>query len=220
VLHRLRGSPILNAVQQPSLPCRLSALGIVNALGVGADEVWARLLDGEPSRLVDRDDLAAERVLRVGAVGDVLPGIPARLAPFDCRNNAMALCALSQIEPAIARAISGYGAERIGVVMGTSTSGVSDAELAIGHELREGGLTPTFAYAQLEFGGLASFVAGYLGVQGPAYSLSTACSSGGARAGVGAVALAARHLRRRDRGRRRHAVRTHRGWLHGALGRV
>jgi 3-oxoacyl-[acyl-carrier-protein] synthase-1 len=62
--------------------------------------------------------------------------------------------------------------------MGTSTSGVSDAEDAIAHHRRYGGLTPSFDYAQLEFGGLASFVAEYLGTTGPAYTLSTACSSG------------------------------------------
>jgi 3-oxoacyl-[acyl-carrier-protein] synthase I len=173
-----------------STPCRLSALGIVNALGIGADEVWARLLDGEPSRLVDRDDLAADRVLRVGAVNDPLPRIPERLAIYDCRNNAMALAALSQIEPAIVRALREHGAERVGVVMGTSTSGVSDAEDAIRHELREGGLTPNFDYAQLEFGGLASFAAEFLGACGPAYSLSTACSSG-ARALASARSLLA-----------------------------
>ena len=158
--------------------CRLSALGIVTALGSGGDEVWSRLLDGEPSRLVDRADLVPDRVLRVGAVHDPLPRIPARLAAFDCRNNAMALAALAQIEEPIARALREHGAERVGVVMGTSTSGVADAEGAIRHELSEGGLTPTFDYAQLEFGGLASFAADYLGVRGPAYSLSTACSSG------------------------------------------
>ncbi|HKA16384.1 MAG TPA: beta-ketoacyl-ACP synthase, partial [Myxococcota bacterium] len=158
--------------------CRLSALGIVTALGASADEVWSRLLDGEPSRLVDRDDLAPHRVLRVGAVNDPLPRIPERLAAFDCRNNAMALAALSQIAEPIAGAIRDHGPERVGVVMGTSTSGVSGAEEAIRHELTEGGLTPTFDYAQLEFGGLTSFVAEHLGVRGPAYSLSTACSSG------------------------------------------
>ena len=173
-----------------STPCRLSALGITTALGNGADEVWARLLDGEPSRLIDRDDLAPGRVLRVGAVHDPLPRVPERLAEYDCRNNAMALAALAQIEDPIARALREHGAERIGVVMGTSTSGVSDAESAIAHELREGGLTPTFHYAQLEFGGLASFAAEYLGVRGPAYSLSTACSSG-ARALASARSLIA-----------------------------
>ena len=168
-------------------PCRLGALGIVTALGASADAVWARLLDGEPSRLVDRDDLAPDRVLRVGAVHDPLPRIPERLAEYDCRNNAMALAALAQIEEPIARALREYGAERVGVVMGTSTSGVSSAEEAICHELREGGLTPTFDYAQLEFGG---FAADYLGVRGPAYSLSTACSSG-ARALASARSLLA-----------------------------
>src|SRR5262249_29907656 len=158
--------------------CRLSALGIVTALGASADEVWSRLLDGEPSRLVDRDDLAPHRVLRVGAVNDPLPRIPERLAAFDCRNNAMALAALSQIAEPIAGAIRDHGPERVGVGMGARTSGVSRAEEASRHELTEGGLTPTFDYAQLEFGGLTSFVAEHLGVRGPAYSLSTACSSG------------------------------------------
>src|SRR5262249_49567737 len=52
------------------------------------------------------------------------------------------------------------------------------------------GLTPTFHYAQLEFGGLAAFAADHLGVRGPAYSLSTACSSG-ARALASARSLLA-----------------------------
>jgi 3-oxoacyl-[acyl-carrier-protein] synthase I len=159
-------------------PCRLSALGIVNALGANSDEVWARLLDGEPSRLVDRSDLAPDRTLRVGAVHDPLPRIDARLARYDCRNNALALAALSQIEAPIARALREYGPERVGVVLGTSTSGVGSAEDAIRHEVEQGGLAPSFDYAQLEFGGLASFAAELLGVRGPAYAISTACSSG------------------------------------------
>ncbi len=102
----------------------------------------------------------------------------------------MVQAALSQIEEPIARVLRERGPERVGVVMGTSTSGVGDAEGAIRHELTEGGLTPTFDYAQLEFGGLSSFVADYLGVRGPAYSLSTACSSG-ARALASARSLLA-----------------------------
>jgi 3-oxoacyl-[acyl-carrier-protein] synthase-1 len=62
--------------------------------------------------------------------------------------------------------------------MGTSTSGVSSAEDSFRYQLAHGGLEPSFDYAQLEFGGLASFVADHLGARGPAYTLSTACSSG------------------------------------------
>jgi 3-oxoacyl-[acyl-carrier-protein] synthase-1 len=128
----------------PRPPCRLSALGIVNALGVGPDVVWERLLEGEPTYLSDHDDLLDGAVLRVGAVDAVLPVVPASLAAYDCRNNAMALAAVEQIADAVARAVGEFGAERVGVVMGTSTSGVADAEEAIRHQLESGGLSPSF----------------------------------------------------------------------------
>ncbi len=174
----------------PRPPCRLSRLGVVNALGAGPDEVRARLLAGEPSRIAPRDDLVAGLSLHVGSVDAALPAVPERLAAYDCRNNALALAALEQIEAPARRAVDACGAARVGVVMGTSTSGVSDAERAIAHQLRDGGLDPRFDYAQLEFGGLASFVADWLGATGPTYTLSTACSSG-ARALASARSLLA-----------------------------
>ena len=78
--------------------CRLEALGILNALGSGSDEVRARLLAGEPSRIAARDDLVQGLRLHVGSVSAALPPIPSRLRPYDCRNNALALAALQQIE--------------------------------------------------------------------------------------------------------------------------
>jgi 3-oxoacyl-[acyl-carrier-protein] synthase-1 len=62
--------------------------------------------------------------------------------------------------------------------MGTTTSGVSDAEAAIRHRHATGSLSEDFHYAQLELGGAATFVAELLGVTGPSYTISTACSSG------------------------------------------
>ena len=130
------------------------------------------------------------RSLLVGAVEGPLPAIPDGLRAYACRNNAMLLAALQQIEDVVRTAVEECGAARVGVVMGTSTSGVSDAEQAIRHRHLHGGLAPAFDYAQLEFGGLAAFAADYLGTRGPAYSLSTACSSG-ARALASARSLLA-----------------------------
>jgi len=158
-------------------PCSLVALGQVNALGKSNAEVAKGLFAGDTSGLVPRD-LVPERSHLFGAVRDPLPEIPARLARFDCRNNRLALAALEQIRPELEGALARFGRARIGVVAGTSTSGVGDAEEAIAVRERTGALAREFDYAQLEFGGLAGFLAEAAGVRGPAYTLSTACSSG------------------------------------------
>ena len=130
-----------------------------------------------------------ERSLWLGAVREPLPAIPAALARFACRNNQLALAALESIGAEVARRRSRASA-RSGSASwsGTSTSGVGDAEAAIAHRERTGVLAHEFHYDQLEFGGLARFVAeaarraraGLLALDGVLV--------GRARAGLGALA--------------------------------
>jgi 3-oxoacyl-[acyl-carrier-protein] synthase-1 len=174
------------------MDCSLAATGLVCSLGSTIGEAWPRLLAGDQSRLSQRDDFAG-RSLVLGAVSEALPEIPEALATFASRNNALCLAALQQIEVAARGAVEGFGAQRVAVVMGTSTSGVSDAEDAIRHLQETDRLAPRFHYAQLEFGGIAEFTADWLGARGPAYTLSTACSSG-ARALASARSLLALDL--------------------------
>lgn len=62
---------------------------------------------------------------------DDLP-LPSHLTQFDCRNNRLALLGLQQdgFTEAVHSAIAKYGAHRVGVLLGTSTSGILQAELA------------------------------------------------------------------------------------------
>ena len=157
--------------------CRLEALGIVNALGRGCETVWRRAAAGEASALRLREDMPRTRPMFLGAVEAELPKIPGHLADYDCRNNAFTLAALEEIEAPLRAAIGLYGADRIGVVMGTSTSGSAECEAAIAQAAVSGELTRSFRYPQLELGGTAGFVAAALELGGPSLTLSTACSS-------------------------------------------
>jgi 3-oxoacyl-[acyl-carrier-protein] synthase-1 len=151
---------------------------MVNALGVDAGAIWSRLEAGDQSGLRPRSDVVPERHLILGEVEELLPEIPASLASYSCRNNQLTLAALEPLRDAVEEIASTAGRERIGVVIGTSTSGVSDAEDALRYHREHDRLAPGFAYAQLEFGGASGFAAELLNVWGPAYTISTACSSG------------------------------------------
>ncbi len=163
----------------------LSTLGIINALGAGAEAVAARLFAPatgawwQAGGLAPRTDLVRGATLWVGAVGVALPEVPATLHHYACRNNQLALAALAQMRAPIAAAIARYGAGRIAVILGTSTSGMAEGEAGLAARLRDGTWPNGFAYTQQEPGNLALFVADLLGLRGPAYTIHTACSSSG-----------------------------------------
>ena len=159
-------------------PTYLPALGLVNALGNSGAEVAARLFAGDTSGMARETGwLAAGSEAIVGRVRDDLPAVPEHLARYDCRNNRLLLAALAQIAKPVAEAIARHGPERIGVVLGTSTSGIAEGEAAIAALDRDGALPAGFDYACQEIGTAAPFLARHLGLLGPAYTVSTACTS-------------------------------------------
>jgi 3-oxoacyl-[acyl-carrier-protein] synthase-1 len=154
----------------------LHALGMINALGGNVDEIVPALAATRAPGMAN---------VHTG-VGDAFAGsvlAPLDLAPradlvrYDCRNNRLLLAALAQIAPAIDAARERYGAHRIGVVLGTSTSGIEAAEAAFVYHAQAGQLPENFNYRQMEIGTAAPFAAAALGVQGPAFTISTACTS-------------------------------------------
>jgi 3-oxoacyl-[acyl-carrier-protein] synthase-1 len=168
----------------------LNDCAIVCALGSGREEVGRRLLDEARSGLRVSDAYSPGRELPVGRVDAALPGVEHLPLPLRSRNNQLALAALAQLRPAAEAAIARYGAARVGVVIGTSTSGVAETEAALAAHLADGVLPAGFHYGQQEMGSPAELIARELGAGGPAYVHSSACSSS-----AKALASAARLIR-------------------------
>lgn len=155
----------------------LPAMGLCSPLGTGKAAVAKSLFAGSRAGLVPRDDLVPGRRVHVGAVSADLPALPAGLEGYDCRNNRMMLAAVAQIGQEIELVAKRFGRHRVAVVLGTSTSGMAEAEAAFIELRRTGTWGHGFHYRQMEAGGLAEVTASALGLSGPAYTVATACSS-------------------------------------------
>ena len=161
-----------------SAPVFLSALGIVSPMGRGKRQVLENLMETRCPGVVCRHDLlVGGEPIYVGEVDGALPEIPANLSMYASRNTAMMIDAVEQIREDVKAAISRYGAERVAVVMGTSTSGVDEGEKAVVCNETSGRLSETYDTRQQELGSPGEILARYLGIEGPAFTVSTACSS-------------------------------------------
>ncbi|ARU55107.1 3-oxoacyl-(acyl-carrier-protein) synthase [Oleiphilus messinensis] len=157
-------------------PLILSPPGVVNAAGHNPEQFWQTLERGIPT-LTPRDDLVPEHSIHVGEIAGTLPNREAWPQQFQTRNNQLAAAALIQIQDHIQIAIDRFGPARIGIVVGTSTSGIAEAETALAEYSQVGTFPKQYSYQQQEFGSLAEFTRYLFKTNGPAYTISTACSS-------------------------------------------
>jgi len=162
-------------------PLPITAFSLVTALGDGQD-AHADALRRGTSGLAPQQFETAALDAWLGVVDGVDDErLPPELSHFDCRNNRLAAKALKSdgFDAHVARALARYGAARIGVLVGTSTSGILQTELAYRERASDGALPGWLHYAQThDTASLALFVQAMLRLQGPAWVISTACSSG------------------------------------------
>ena len=160
-------------------PLILTASTAVSALGRGAEAHRAALLARRGGlRPNDFDPDTGGWIGRVAGLED--HDLPAALSAFDCRNNRLADLALRTdgFTDRVAAARERYGAGRIALVVGTSTSGIAAAENAYCNRGADGSLPASFDYAYTQdLNSLAGYVRAALGLHGPSMVISTACAS-------------------------------------------
>ena len=162
-------------------PLWLSHFTATSSIGRGLDQTLAALRQRRAGLVPCTFD-TVDLPTFIGEVAGVdAVQLPAHLADFDCRNNRLALLGLTQdgFAEAVRAAIARYGAQRIGLFLGTSTSGILQTELA--YRRRDpvtGALPADFNYRTTHNTfSVADFARHYLGLTGPAVVVSSACSS-------------------------------------------
>jgi len=151
----------------------LLAYDLVCALGAGRDAAWSGLASGRGA-LVTAGSVLPETPCPVGAITDALPALPAEHADWDTRCHRLAWSCLSTLAEPIAALAERFGPERVAVVAATSASNFLELE-----QVYTPGEPLDYPYHdRITFGVLARLVARLAGVTGPAFTDSTACSSG------------------------------------------
>lgn len=156
--------------------CRLHTPAVVCPLGTDSSDIAARLFTGQRGLVMD-DAFTPGRPLPLGRVIAELPDDTTWQAAHRSRNNRLLAAALDRLAPTLAAFRARRPDARLGVVMGTSTSGIGETEAAIVTYRENGDWPEGFRYQRHEIGAAARFVAERLDANGPVYTLSTACTS-------------------------------------------
>ena len=162
-------------------PLRISHYTATSCLGAGQAATLAAL-EQERSGLAACDFETVTLETQIGRVAGVdAVTLPDHLRAFDCRNNRLAQLGLGQdgFLAAVQASAARWGRERIGVFIGTSTSGILETEIAFRARASLDGALPAdfdYEHRQNSFS-VSHYVRRRLELAGPAASLCTACSS-------------------------------------------
>jgi 3-oxoacyl-[acyl-carrier-protein] synthase I len=163
-------------------PLAITSYTVTSALGAGR-AAHLSALRAERTGLTEQRFEDSQLSCWIGAVAGIdSVTLPRELALFDCRNNRLAEHALTQdgFLEAVGAARAKYGAHRIGVFIGTSTSGVRHTELAYRERATTGApnLPDWFDYRTTQCTySIAEFTRLRLQLTGVASALSAACAS-------------------------------------------
>ncbi len=161
-----------------SIPVFIQTPGVVCALGSGVEDIREHLFSGQSVGMYASNTLFPCQSLMSGHVETPLPELLSCPLAQQTRNNRLLLAAFRQIEKNTRQAMSGIPHHRIATILGTSTSGVEESERAVRHYLSNNTFPESFHYSQQELGSPSRFLAEYLGVSGPTYTVALAVVGG------------------------------------------
>lgn len=159
-------------------PLIITASSMVNSLGRGKKVTLEALLQKRSGLELAENPIFSTWLGRVPETDGVI--LEDDLIPFHCRNNQLAKLALDtdEFRENVEKAKQKYGANRIGIFLGSSTSGSASTEDAYQIRKETGELPEDYDFMHTHnFTSLLDYTQGSLGITGVGHVISTACSS-------------------------------------------
>jgi 3-oxoacyl-[acyl-carrier-protein] synthase-1 len=153
----------------------LECLYTASALGRGNDDTLSNLLARKAPGMAEISGDIPGRSVWFGSVPGDIPNVADGCG--NLRANRLLGLAVDGARGAFAALVEKYGADRVGIVLGASNTGVDEAERHVDTWLDRGEKPAEFDFSALELGTPAAYLKSVLGTKGPSYVISTACSS-------------------------------------------
>jgi 3-oxoacyl-[acyl-carrier-protein] synthase-1 len=153
----------------------IDCLYTASALGCGNAETLANLLSRRAPGMVEISGDIPGRSIWFGSIPGELPSICDSAS--DLRANRLLKLAVDAVHGRLSEIVGRYGAGRVGIVLGASNTGVDEAERHVDNWLDSGEKPREFDFSAIELGTPAAYLKSLIGAEGPAYVISTACSS-------------------------------------------
>ena len=158
----------------------VSSFYAVSALGLGPDETLANYRARRAPGMRELSGDVPGRSLWFGCVPADPP--PAADPRWNTRTNRLLDLVCARL-PALGALAAAYGPDRVGIVLGASNTGIDEAQGYVERWLDARAADPSappppgFDFSMIELGTPARYLKARLGTTGPAYTVSTACSS-------------------------------------------
>jgi len=115
------------------------------------------------------------RAIQFGMVPGELPAVTE--PEFDMRTNRLLRLAVENFRTELDAFFVRHSPERVAVVLGASNTGIDEAQCNVDTWLDSGVKPAAMHFSQIELGTPADYLKKLLGVKGPSFVISTACSS-------------------------------------------